>query len=174
MLRLLPVVLVFAVVARADNADELKAKASLALAKAKREREAVKGHASLSCHTDMTVATREATEAGRPLVVWVGVKCSDHPSLRKALDNASHVHVAEWNGSREKKIVFQGTDGLEYFVRPEKVKTDTAGKIRAKWELPYVAPIRFDVRIAEELSYRPVYSTTSSPGFAGEVCTSSG
>lgn len=146
----------FVVVVRAqgDEGGEAKAKGALALAKAKRERDNSKAQ-TLACHTDYATAAKEAEKTGKPLVVWVGVQCVEHPGLRKALDSAVHCHATEWHKNKEARIVIQGSDGNEYYVTPEKIKADTADKLKAKWELPYVPPVRGDARISEEVFYRP-------------------
>ena len=177
--------LVLCVTARGQDADpdcksaECKAKAALALAKAKREREAVKAkeQTQLVCHTDYAAAVKEAEKSGKPMVLWVGVQCADYPALRKALGNAVHCHMTERRGQKEPGIVIMGGDGIEYFVRPEKITVNTADKIKEAWARPYTPPpIRSDVRIQEEISRRPFRRSTTldiSVPRAGEASTSS-
>lgn len=140
--------------ARGQDDSEARAKAALALAKAKREREKGKGaEVPADCHKDYTAAVREAERTGKPMVLWVGVQCTDHPELRKDLRNAVHCHMARRAGQREPGVVIIGGDGIEYVVRPEKINATTADKIREAWARPYVPPIRGDVRISEEISF---------------------
>lgn len=153
--------------AAANGQDkEAESRAALALAKAKREREQAKAKTvALACHSDYTVAAAEAARSKKPLVLWVGVKCSDIPELRKALSEAVHCHLAIQRGDDTPRIVIQGGDGVEYYVRPERIADDTAAKIRQKWELPYVPPRRADILIAEEFTFvaPPPYYSFSSP-----------
>lgn len=138
----------------ADEKDVARAKAALALAKAKRERVEAKATATeMECHKDYAAAVEEAKRLELPLVLWVGVKCKQHPELRKALTNAVHCHQESTPRYKEPAIVVQGSDGNEYFIRPENVTAETPAKIREKWSLPYVPPLRPDVRIAEEFVY---------------------
>ena len=142
--------------ARGQDEAEARAKAALALAKAKRERlqSAGKGaQVPTDCHTDYTAAVREAERTGKPMVLWVGVQCSDHPELRRSLKDAVHCHMARRAGQREPGVVIIGGDGIEYVVRPEKIGPNTADRIREAWARPYVPPIRGDVRISEDISY---------------------
>ena len=89
-------------------------------------------------------------------MIWSGVTCVDHPQLRKGLSGAVHCHVKKWHGLDEPRIIIQGSDGNEYYVVPAKIKDDTADKIKAKWELEFVPPIRRDVGISEEIRVMPV------------------
>src|SRR5262249_2191289 len=117
---------------------------ALALAKAKREREAT------SCFADYEAAVAAAKRADKHLVVWVGMTCGDHPQLRRDLADAIHCHVPSQHGDRTARIVIEGADGVEWFVRPERIGPDTARKIRAKWAGPKVPLLRRDVGISEE------------------------
>jgi hypothetical protein len=128
-----------------EELDEAKARASLALAKAKREREAT------SCFRDYEVAATEARRTNRPLVLWVGLTCREHATLRRELADAVHCHVAKQRGDDSPRVVIQGVDGIEWFIRPEKIGSDTAKKIREKWDAPKVPPLRTDVGVIEEL-----------------------
>jgi len=147
--------LTYTAAARGQEKDEAQASAALALAKAKREREQAKARASaaMSCHSDYDKAVAEAERAGKSLVLWVGVSCESHPELRRALGNAVHCHMKERRGQKEPGIVIMGGDGIEYVVRPEKIKPTTADKIKEAWRRPYIPPVRGDVRIVEEMSY---------------------
>lgn len=124
--------------------EDSEARAALALAKAKRERE------STSCYVDFEAAVAAARRADKHLVVWVGMKCSDQPRLRRELSDAIHCHVPSQHGDRTPRVVIQGADGIEWFVRLEKIGPDTARKIREKWSGPKVPLLRRDVGISEE------------------------
>lgn len=128
-------------------------RAALALAKAKREREA-KAAVGKACLTDLATANEECAKTGKPVVVWVGIKCADYPDLYKALDRAVHVCVREFARSSEPCVIIQGGDGNNYFVRPEKINSGTADKFKKAWAMPYVPPVRGGVGIAEEISWR--------------------
>jgi hypothetical protein len=128
--------------ARGADPAEAQAKAALALAKAKRDREAA------SCFTDYDKAAAEARRTNKPLVLWIGVKCSAHPGLRKELADAVHCHLTAAGRDPSPRVVFQGADGIDWFVRAETINAETARRIRAKWEPP---PIRPSVSIGEEL-----------------------
>jgi hypothetical protein len=130
--------------ARGEEVQETKARAALALAKAKREREAA------SCFTDYEGATAEARRAHKHLVLWVGVNCTEQPGLRRELSDAVHCHLPSQYGDRTPRIVIQGADGVDWFVRPEKIGPDTARKIRAKWDGTKMPLLRSEVGIREE------------------------
>jgi hypothetical protein len=144
--------------ARGEDKDETKAKGALALAKAKRERETSKAAAAeASCHTDLAKAEAEVEKSGKRLVLWVGVTCSEHPELRKLLDNAVHCRLDKWRtGDDEPRIVIRGGDAIEYFVYPRKMtsETRTAENIKKAWARTYVPPPDPPKRagISEELS----------------------
>jgi len=167
----------FTAAARGQD-KEAESRAALALAKAKREREAVKLH-TMDCHTDLAKATKEAEATGKPLVVWAGVKCADYPVLRKALSGAVHCHIDASRHRHGEAIVIQAGDGTEFFVRPEKITDETGAKIKAKWAVPWVPPVRSDVVVSEELSWfasPPVYYQTvyTSASYQQEVQSGGG
>jgi hypothetical protein len=124
--------------------DEAEARAALALARAKREREAT------SCFVDYEAAVVAAKRRDKHLVLWVGMQCSDHPQLRRDLGDAIHCHLPSQHGDRTARILIEGADGVEWFIRPEKISSETARKIRAKWAGPKVPLLRRDVGISEE------------------------
>jgi hypothetical protein len=132
-------------IARGEEMPEASARAALALAKAKRERE------TMSCFSDYETAAAESQRRGKPLVLWVGVKCVDHPRLRRDLADAVHCHLTVQRGDRTPRVVIQGADGIEWFVRPEKIGRETARRIREKWEAPRTPLLRNDVGIMEEI-----------------------
>lgn len=130
--------------ARGEDA-EATARAALALAKAKRDREAV------GCFADYEAAAAEARRLKKPLVLWVGMTCADHPGLRRELGDAVHCHLPRRGRDPAPSLVIPGADGVEWFVRSEKIGPDTARKVRAKWAAPPEPPLRPDVGVGEEL-----------------------
>jgi hypothetical protein len=130
--------------ARGDESHEAAARAVLALVKAKRERE------TASCFSDYEAAIAAAKRADKRLVIWVGMQCSDRPQLRRELADAIHCHLPSQHGDRTPRIVIVGADGIEWFIRPEKIGPDTARKIREKWAGPKFPLLRRDVGIREE------------------------
>jgi hypothetical protein len=112
-------------IARGDELAESKSRAALALAKAKRERE------TTSCHFDYKIAVAESRRLRKPLVIWVGVRCAEHPALRRDLADAVHCHVAIHNADRTPRIAVEDADGNEWFVRAEKIGAETARKLRS-------------------------------------------
>lgn len=123
---------------------EDQARAALALAKAKRERE------TASCFADYEAAVAAAKRADKHLVLWVGMKCSDHPRLRRELNDAIHCHVPSRHGDRTPRLEIEGADGIGWFVRAEKIGPDTSRKVREKWAGRKVPLLRRDVGISEE------------------------
>ena len=141
--------------ARGQDDSESKAKAALALAKAKRDREQSAGKGAqvpTDCHTDLSAAGKECDRTGKPLVLWVGVKCDDYPDLRRNLSEAVHCHLETHSRVDGKAIVVKGTDGIEYIVTAERIGPDTAEKIKAKWKAKYEPPKRGGIGISEDLS----------------------
>lgn len=132
--------------ARGAGRGEAQARAALALAKAKRDRQAA------SCFTDYAAAVAETRKTNRPLVLWVGMTCSEHPQLRAGLADAVHCHLPERGRDGAPRVVIQGADGVEWFVRAEKIGPATARQIRAKWQARPTPPLRPDVGIGEELA----------------------
>jgi hypothetical protein len=141
--------------------DESKARAALALAKAKRQREAAKAH-QLDCHTDYAAAAKAAEQTGKRMVVWCGLECTDYPELRLALASAVHVHVPVWRGDRSPGIMIRGGDGIEYWLRPEKIDAAAADRIKRAWAKPYEPPKRGDAGIGEDLSRAPFYKPSAT------------
>ena len=125
------VLLVFTVggcaVARGEETPESISRAALALAKAKREREAA------SCHFDYDSAVAEARRLRKPLVLWIGVTCTEHPGLRRELNDAVHCHLSVHNNDRTPRVAIEDRDGTEWYVRAEKIGAETARKLRSKW-----------------------------------------
>lgn len=113
---------------RGETTAESKARAALVLAKVKRERE------SMGCHVDLATAQAESRRRRRPLVLWVNLACSQHPELRRQLNEAVHCHVPSRDNDRSPRLLIRGEDGTEWFVPPEKIGPDTAQRIRAKWQ----------------------------------------
>lgn len=130
--------------ARGEDA-EATARAALALAKAKRDREAA------GCFTDYEEAAAAARRLKKPLVLWVGMTCADHPGLRRELGDAVHCHIPRHGRDRAPRVVIRGADGVEWFVRAEKIGPDTARKIREKWAAAPEPLLRPDVGVSEEL-----------------------
>ncbi len=124
-------------VASAGDPDpKAKAAAALALAQAQRTREHVVADAAAGCYddADYKVAQRFAAREDKPLVLWIGMRCTERPAVRKALGDAVHCHLKERYGDPTPRVAVVGRDGNDYFVRREKVTDETAGKLRAKWE----------------------------------------
>lgn len=114
-------------IARGDELAESKANAALALAKAKRERE------TTSCHFDYEQALAESRRSRKPLVLWIGVRCTQHPTLRRELSDAVHCHVASHNNDRTPRVAIEDRDGSEWYVRAENIDAETARKLRVMW-----------------------------------------
>lgn len=130
--------------ARGDDSHEAESRAALALAKAKRERETGR------CFSDYEAAIAAAKRANKHLVLWVGMKCGDHPQLRRELADAIHCHLPSQHGDRTPRIVIEGADGIEWFVPSEKIGPETVRRIREKWAGLKVPLLRRDVGISEE------------------------
>lgn len=100
---------------------ELKARfeVALALAKAKREREG-KELAAAACFRDLAAAQAEAEKSKKKLVLWVGMKCEDYPTLRAELSDCVHCHVPRYNDDETPRLVITASDGKQYRVeRPD-------------------------------------------------------
>lgn len=101
---------------------ELKARfeVALSLAKAKRERETKEAVVAASCFRDLALAQTEAEKSKKKLVLWVGMKCEDYPTLRAELSDCVHCHVARYNDDETPRLVITANDGKQYRVeRPD-------------------------------------------------------
>lgn len=143
------IVLSVVITIQADDAQD-KAKAVLALAKAKRERESSTQAKALGgagvqegCFTDLATAQRVASMTGKPLVVWVGMVCTDAKDVCKAIEgDCVSVHVKSYRGSDTARIVFPSPDGFEYRV--------------LKSELNATSPIGIRKRMGLSVSHSPI------------------
>lgn len=95
------VALVLAVAANAMPSEPEKARIAVALAEA----EYASATAASACHTDLRVAKAVAARDGRPLVLWVGVRCCDSPEIRDGLSGAVHCHQDSYAGSDSPRLV---------------------------------------------------------------------
>lgn len=99
----------------AETPGEIRAKTSLALAAAAREREYVQSIKATAdagkCFESVIDAEKASKATGRPLILWVGMKCESVPSVRQALSNAIHCHTDSYNGDSSPRIVFKTPDG---------------------------------------------------------------
>jgi len=108
--------------ATAQDAKETvaKSKAILALTKAARERGEQERVIATGCFDDEATAKKLAEKLGKKLILWVGMKCEDVPSIRKDLSDCVHCHTESHNGDTTPRVVVTGLDGKEYRVeRPD-------------------------------------------------------
>lgn len=140
---------------QAGEKEEAEAAAALALAQAKREREAESVVPKSSPYQDYALAAKEAERTGKPLTLWVGCKCEDHRKVANGLKESVHCELAVWRKDKTPRVVIQGGDGNEYWIRVERLNDKTPQLIRSKWLLEFVPPIRGDVKISEEVWYVP-------------------
>jgi hypothetical protein len=122
----------------AEPDPRAKAAAALELAKAQRERETKAAVAAAPCFNDYGQAAAAARKAGKPLVVWIGLHCTDRPAFRAPLGDAVHCHVdlsaaGEW---REPAVIFSAQGGKWYRIDPAKLDADRAGRVKTMWAPP--------------------------------------
>ncbi len=137
----------------AGEKEKAEADATLALAKAKRDRQSAKPAVDkLTANQDYEKAVLHADLTGKPLVLWVGIKCSDHDELYRNLSGAVHCQLPRWRKDDTPRLVIMGGDDCEYWIAASKLNLKSADKIREKWSLPYIPPVRGGIRISEEIS----------------------
>lgn len=127
------IVLVVAIPAMADPkpVPKDKAKAALNLAGAARER-----LKSLPLAVNnLGEAVRQAEEAKKPLVIWVGIGAADKPAVYEKLCKDAHcVKMPEYSGNKEPRVIYQGADGLMYSLSTVELdKPDAIKQIRSGW-----------------------------------------
>jgi hypothetical protein len=100
-----------------------QAKAALALAGAKRAREAKQAREmSGKCFDNFADAAEYAGKTGKPLVLWVGMKCEESPKVRESLPEAVHCHLPTYAGDSSARIVFNDKE-----KHPHSISKDNLG-----------------------------------------------
>ncbi len=121
-----------------------KAKAALALAKAQRERQATSTVAKPKpraivvedCYEDLTLAKTVAATLNRPLVLWVGMACSDAPDVCDGLRaDAVSCHAKSYRGDSTPRVVVPDPKGDEYRILKTELNSTTAIGIRNRMGL---------------------------------------
>lgn len=116
-----------------------QAKAALALAKAKRTREQAQSKAKADkCFDNLADANEMAVLSGRPLILWVGMKCEDSPKVRDALPDAVHCHLHTYAGSDEARIVFTSKDKRPTAITKANMNDGTGLVVRQLAGMPEV------------------------------------
>lgn len=96
-----------------EDLVKAKASAALQLAKAKRDRDKsmAKSNQKAAIHEgefydDITLAKAVSKSLNRPLVIWVGIKPTDHRQILKELeDETINVYLSEYNNKTDQRIV---------------------------------------------------------------------
>jgi len=149
---LLSLALAFAVAGPGQaDPDSDKAKAALALAKAQRERQQ---HAAIvakekpkaivveGCFEDLNTARLVAKKVKQPLVLWVGMTCTDAGDVCKAIrDDVVSCHVKSYHGSDTPRVVVTDPDGVEYRILKSEFDATTPIGIRKRMGLPIKAVV---------------------------------
>ena len=116
-----------------------QAKAALALAGAKRAREQAqlktKGE---KCFDNLADASEMSVKSGKPLILWVGMKCEESPKVREALHDAVHCHLHTYAGSDEARIVFTSKDKRPTAISKANMNDGTGLVVRQLVGLPEV------------------------------------
>jgi hypothetical protein len=106
-----------------------QAKAALALAKAKRAREAKQTmEMSGKCYDNFAEAAEYAAKSGKPLVLWVGMKCEESPKVRESLPDVVHCHLHTYAGDASARIVFTDKDKHPHAISKENM-SDVSGLV---------------------------------------------
>lgn len=88
----------------------------------------------IAFYRDYDSAVAAALRQNKNLVVWVGVDPNDHASLAADLSrDALHLKVDEFLDDRTPRLVIQGGDDRTYFIRVERLRAETATKVRSVW-----------------------------------------
>ena len=117
----------------ADESDLIRSKAALVLAQVARERGKVK--LVDVCYASVEKATEVSEKTGRPLVLWVGMRCEDSPAIRSALTDAIHCHVETLDGDDSARLVL-GKPGARSSVKQKDLTPESASLIRKLAGLP--------------------------------------
>ena len=116
-----------------------QSKAALALAGAKRSREQAQLKAKgEKCFDNFADANEFAIKAGKPLILWVGMKCEESPKVRDALPDAVHCHLHTYAGSDEARIVFTSKDKRPTAISKANMNDGTGLVVRQLVGLPEV------------------------------------
>ena len=116
-----------------------QAKAALALASAKRAREQAQLKArGEKCYDNFADANEMAIKSGKPLILWVGMKCEDSPKVREVLPDAVHCHLHTYAGSDEARIVFTSKDKRPTSISKANMNDGTGLVVRQLAGLPEV------------------------------------
>lgn len=80
-------------------------------------------------------ALKEAEQAKKPLIVWVGIAAIEKPQLYESLCKDAHcVRLPDYFGSKEPRVIYQGADGLMYsFSSLELDKPAAIKQIKSGW-----------------------------------------
>ena len=114
-----------------------QAKAALALASAKRAREAEQAKAKAGkCYDNFADAATYANKAGKPLVLWVGMKCEDSPKVRESLPEAVHCHLPTYAGDASARLVFTDKDKHPHSISKENMSEASGLVVRQLVGLP--------------------------------------
>lgn len=114
-----------------------QAKAALALAKAKRTREAEQARVKAEkCFDNFADANEFALKTGKPLVLWVGMKCEESPDVRKQLPDVVHCHLNGYGGSDVARVVFTDKDSKPHSIHRENLNQSAGMVIRQLVGLP--------------------------------------
>ena len=110
-MRALLMVLLFPIGLMASDAD---VEAALALAKAKHGLVTIRDLRNASgCWTDLKAAKTVAAAGGKPLVLWVGMTCSELPEVRAALADCVHCHLDVDAAGPGVRVLLR--DGVSYY-----------------------------------------------------------
>lgn len=161
-----------------------KAKATLALAKASRERMNAQTVSRDECLKNYESAVIKATHFGRPLVLWVGMECSEAVEFKNALPDAVHAHLLSWNGSSAPRVVIADAKGASYGYPKEVLDAKAAREIERLWteKTPQKIPkaqSKAQTIVIEESGFPPVrfptyYQPNYLPTLSGFPIQSSG
>lgn len=177
-----------------ENAD--RARAALAIAKAAREREYSSAQTKEvgkdagvmeGCFTDLSTARKVSKVLKKPLVLWVGMVCTDAPDTCKSLaDDVVSCHLTEYHGDKSPRIVVSDPDGVEYKIRKQDIDATTPIGVRKRMGLPVPSTLieQYRKKLTEEFTatrgqetpmvqYLPSYMPTYFPGVSssGTVCS---
>jgi len=117
----------------ADETDVIRAKSALVLAQVARERGKVK--LVDVCYSSVEKAAEVSEKTGRPLVLWVGMRCEDSPAIRSVLTDAIHCHVETLDGDDSASLVL-GKPGARSSVKQKDLTPESASLIRKLAGLP--------------------------------------
>jgi hypothetical protein len=114
-----------------------QAKAALALASAKRSRETKQAREMAGkCFDNFADAAIFAGKTGKPLVLWVGMKCEDSPKVRESLTEAVHCHLPTYGGDATARLVFTDKDKHPHSITKEQMNDASGLVVRQLVGLP--------------------------------------